>query len=171
MNVECFFIEEAFIMTYRPISLIPGITSSLFFDRMDNLFSSLTGEQPLANTPAYNLRQQDETHYTLTVSVPGYHNNELDISVQNNQLIIYGKHDESTHQDTQKGHWLHQGISHSDFTLGFTLHNRVKVQSAGLDKGLLTLKLEYEIPEEEKPQRISISTHSDDENRVIEHKV
>ncbi|MEX3098795.1 Hsp20 family protein [Serratia ureilytica] len=160
-------------MAYRPLSLIPGITSSLFsdrFDRMDNLFSRLTGEQPLADSPAYNLLQQDETHYTLTVSVPGYHDNELDISVQNNQLTISGKRDESAHQDVQKGHWLHQGIRQNDFTLGFTLHNRVKVQSASLDKGLLTLKLEYEIPEEEKPQRISISNQSDDENRVIEHK-
>ncbi|MGP1959222.1 MAG: Hsp20 family protein [Arsenophonus sp. NC-CH8-MAG3] len=51
----------------------------------------MTGEKPLAVTPAYNLLQKDKKHYEMTVSIPGYAQDELDISVLNNHLIISSK--------------------------------------------------------------------------------
>lgn len=159
-------------MIYRPLSLIPELTDSLFsdrFDRMDKLFSRLTGDVPLSDTPSYNLVQRDESHYQLTLSVPGYREDEIDISVRNNQLTISGRHEEKQEEDPQaQEKWLHRGFSRSNFTLSFNLHNRINVQSAELNQGLLTLQLEYEVPEEEKPQRIAIT--SGEQARVIEHK-
>lgn len=156
-------------MTYRSFSLIPGITDNLFsdrLDRMDKLFTRLTGDIPLSNSPAYNLIQTDDTHYHLTVSVPGYQEKNLNILLQNGQLIITGKHElkkENTHVKC-----LHKGILCDDFSLSFNLHNRLKVQTANLDYGLLKLELEYEIPEHEKPQTISIGK-TNNTNRIIPH--
>lgn len=159
------------IMSYRSFSLIPGITDSLFsdrFDRMDKLFSRLTGDTPLSDSPAYNLIQTDDTHYHLTVSVPGYQEKNLNILLQNGQLTITGKHDV---MPKEKNHvkWLHKGILEDNFSLSFHLHNRLKVQSANLDYGLLKLQLEYEIPEDEKPQKISIGK-TNNTNRIIPHQ-
>ncbi|HEI8865039.1 Hsp20 family protein [Serratia sp. AKBS12] len=157
-------------MAYRPFSLIPTITDNLFsdrFDRMDRLFSRLTGDAPLSDTPSYNLIQRDDTHYELTVSVPGFQESELDIAVQNTQLTISGKRETSSNDEQIK--WLHRGISQSAFTLSFSLSNRIKVGSANLSNGLLQLSLEYEVPEEEKPQRIAISSGGREGN-VLEHQ-
>lgn len=158
-------------MIYRPLSIIPELTSNLFsdrFDRMDRLFSRLTGDEPLSDAPAYNLVQRDDTHYELTISVPGYQEDELEVSLQNNQLSVSGKQTETQKGTPENDKWLHHGISRRDFTLSFNLHNRIKVQSASLSLGLLKLTLEREIPEEEKPQRISIETNN--QNRILEHK-
>lgn len=164
-------------MTYRSFSLIPGITDNLFsdrFDRMDRLFSRLTGDVPLSDSPSYNLIQIDETHYSLTVSVPGYKEEDLDILLQNGQLTISGKHEckgkdqGKMTEDRKNVKWLHKGICLDEFSLSFNLNNRVKVQSALLENGLLKLELEYEIPEEYKPQKITIESHNN--NRIMQHQ-
>ncbi|WWO95265.1 MAG: Hsp20 family protein [Candidatus Dasytiphilus stammeri] len=155
-------------MTYRSaFSLIPGIiTDNLFsdrLDRMDRLFSRLTGDTPLSDSPCYNLIQIDDNHYSLTISVPGYKEKDLDITLQNGQLTITGKHEcknkGKNKEDRKNVRWLHKGFSSADqFSLSFNLHNRVKVQSAVLENGLLKLELEYEIPEEHKPHKITIDS-------------
>ncbi|MXP51476.1 Hsp20 family protein [Pantoea sp. SoEX] len=166
-------------MAYRSFSLIPGFNDNLFSDRftqMDNLFSRLTGEKPIMDTPAYNLLQKDKDNYELTVSVPGYSQSELDVSVLNNQLTITGKSSnsgsescDSTIKDKDKSFkWLHQGIKKRDFSLSFNLEYRIKINHSALCCGLLVLRFVYDIPEREKPQKISIGVHGDS-NRVIEH--
>ncbi|AWK15114.1 Hsp20 family protein [Candidatus Fukatsuia symbiotica] len=149
-------------MAYRSFSLIPALSNHLLSDRftqMDNLFSRLTGERPIADTPAYNLLKKDKAHYEMTVSVPCYTQDELDISVLNNQLTISGKPKvEETDANEEKDgiKWLHQGIRKSEFSLSFSLEHRITIQQASLDKGLLTLQFTYDIPEQEKPQKIAI---------------
>ncbi|BGI51793.1 MAG: Hsp20 family protein [Candidatus Hamiltonella defensa (Ceratovacuna japonica)] len=161
-------------MANRSFSLIPAFSHHPLSDRLsqiDNLFSRLTGEKPLADSPAYNLLQKDKAHYELTVSVPGYVRDELDISVLNNQLTITGKpHVEKTdsveERDSMK--WVHQGMTRSEFSLSFSLEHRINIQKAYLDKGLLTLEFTCDIPEQEKPQKISIGVKNES-GRVLEH--
>ncbi|CUX96379.1 Hsp20 family protein [Candidatus Hoaglandella endobia] len=162
-------------MAYRSFSLIPTLSNNLLSDRftqMDNLFSRLTGEKPLGETPAYNLLQKDKEHYEMTVSVPGYKQDELDISVLNNQLTISGKPkvEETDATEEKDGiKWLHQGIMRrSDFSLSFSLEHRITIHQANLEKGLLTLKFTYDIPEKEKPQKIAIGGQNES-GRVLEH--
>lgn len=161
-------------MAYHSFSLIPMIGNNTLADRftnMDRLFSRLTGEKPLSDTPAYNLVQKDKDHYELTVSVPGYSENELDISMLNNQLSISGKREDEQNETADEEdtiRWLHQGIIKNAFSLSFNLEHRIKIQSANLDKGLLTLKFIYDIPEQEKPQKITLSQKNKDD-KIIEH--
>lgn len=160
-------------MAYHSFSLIPTFNNNLLSDRftqMDNLFSRLTGEKPLANTPAYNLLQ-DKEHYKMTVSVPGYMQDELDISVLNNQLTIIGKpkiEETVAAEEKDSIKWIHQGIRKTEFSLSFSLEHRITIQQAHLNKGLLTLQFIYDIPEQEKPQKIAIGIQNESK-RVIEH--
>ncbi|HGJ5862674.1 MAG TPA: Hsp20 family protein [Arsenophonus nasoniae] len=161
-------------MAYRSFSLIPMLSDNLLSDRftqMDKLFSRITGEKPLSDMPTYNLYQKDKENLELTVAVPGYKQNELDISVLNNKLIISGKSEtekEENNHDSKTEKWLHKGIEKKGFSMNFDLDHRIKIQNANLADGLLTLTFNYEIPEEEKPQKIAIGQTSQPE--VIEHK-
>ena len=47
-------------------------------------------------------------------------------------------------------------ISQGQFTLQFDLGKNVKIEKADLSSGLLTIAIEYELPEEEKRQTIAI---------------
>ncbi|WP_404765174.1 Hsp20 family protein [Proteus terrae] len=102
----------------------------------------------------YNLKQIDDNHYELTVSVPGYQENDLSVSLKGSRLLIEGKKEEKSEEDNDK--WLHRGISQGQFTLQFDLGKNVKIEKADLSSGLLTIAIEYELPEEEKRQTIAI---------------
>jgi molecular chaperone IbpA len=52
--------------------------------------------------------------------------------------------------------YLHRGIATNAFERRFELADHVKVQSAGLANGLLTVELVREVPEAMRPRRIEI---------------
>ena len=142
----------------KPFSLFPTLSDNLLsnrFDQIDRLFSQLTGSKPIVSpVQTYNLKQIDDNHYELTVSVPGYQENDLSVSLKGSRLLIEGKKEEKSEEDNDK--WLHRGISQGQFTLQFDLGKNVKIEKADLSSGLLTIAIEYELPEEEKRQTIAI---------------
>ena len=141
----------------RSFSLFPTLSDSLLsnrFDQMDRLFSQLTGNRPLTSEHPYNLKQINETSYQLTVSVPGYKEEDLSVSLKGGKLYVQGEQSAELVNDSEK--WIHQGITRSKFSLEFNLGKNVKIESAELSSGLLTLDIEYEIPDEEKPRVIAI---------------
>ncbi|EOE0523614.1 Hsp20 family protein [Providencia stuartii] len=142
----------------KPFSLFPTISDSLLsnrFDQIDRLFSQLTGSRPIASpVQTYDLKQIDDSHYELTVSVPGYQESDLTVSLKGGRLLVEGKREEKSQEDNEK--WLHRGISYGQFTLQFDLGKNVRIEKAELSRGLLTVAIEYELPEEEKPQLIAI---------------
>ncbi|MGD8107370.1 Hsp20 family protein [Pantoea sp. FN0302] len=155
-------------MAFKSLSLFPDVTDTLFsdrFNRIDRLFSQLTGDAPLATTPACDIKRLDESHYSIMLSVPGWKEEELDISATGGQLTVSGKRLEEQHQQDEKSAWLHRGISRHNFSVSFALPQHVKVERARLEHGLLEISLYQEIPESEKPRKIAIES----QQRVIEH--
>ena len=142
----------------KPFSLFPVISDNLLsnrFDQIDRLFSQLTGSKPIsAPIQTYNLKQVDDNHYELTVSVPGYQESDLTVSLKGGRLFVEGKREEKTKDENEK--WIHHGITQGQFTLQFDLGKNVKIEKADLSSGLLTVGIEYEVPEEEKPLMIAI---------------
>ncbi|WP_353242426.1 Hsp20 family protein [Providencia sp.] len=141
----------------RSFSLFPALSDNLLsnrFDQIDRLFSQLTGNRPLTLEHPYNLKQIDDTHYQLTVSVPGYKEDDLTVSMKGGKLCIQGEQSTELNNDSEK--WIHKGITQNKFSLEFNLGKNVKIESAELSGGLLALDIEYEIPEEEKAQVIAI---------------
>lgn len=148
-------------MTYRSFSISPFFSNeSPFSDRLnriDNLFSRLTGDAPLSSSPAYNLCKKSPEVYELVVSVPGYSEEELDVRVLNNQLTICGKPTFPKEAVEEKVSWLHKGIQRNEFSLSFSLDHRAKICEATLAHGLLKIEFRYELPDEEKSQKIGIN--------------
>lgn len=151
----------------KPFSLFPAISDNLLsnrFDQIDRLFSQLTGSKPISSpVRTYNLKQVNENHYELAVSVPGYKENDLTVSLKEGRLLIEGKKEEKTEEDNEK--WLHRGILQGQFILQFDLGKNVKIEKADLSCGLLSLSIEYELPEEEKPQIITIENKDKDKDK------
>ncbi|QCI19088.1 Hsp20 family protein [Buchnera aphidicola] len=158
-------------MSYRSFSFLPNIHhNSVFsnrFNQIDKMFSTLTGEKPLSDTPLYNLIQINEKKYKLTLNVSGYEEKELDISIHNNQLIIQGKKEKHNQENEKKYKYLHKDIIFNNFSLSFNFDHKIQVNKANLFLGLLELNFECKIPDEEKPKKIYINIPN---NTKIESK-
>ena len=130
------------------------------------MFSQLTGDIPLTTTPACDIKRLDESHYAITLSVPGWKEEELEISATGGQLTVSGKRTAEPDRQHEQGGWLHRGISRHNFSVSYSLPQHVKVERARLEHGLLDIALYQEIPESEKPRKIAIESQP----RAIEHQ-
>jgi HSP20 family molecular chaperone IbpA len=89
----------------------------------------------------------------ITLAVAGFSPGELEITVEDNELVIRGK---QTDDDTGR-EFLHRGIAARQFQRTFVLADGMEVVSADLSDGLLSVDLER--PETARtPRRINIST-------------
>ena len=87
------------------------------------------------------------------MALAGYRREQLDIFVKDQVLTIKTIDDLETDDDREV---IHQGIAQRNFTTTFALAEHVEVKSAKLADGLLTIKLQLELPEEKKPKQIEI---------------
>lgn len=110
-----------------------------------------TNKKTLSSFPPYNVKKVDEDNYVVELAVAGYDREDLDIKVEKDTLII-----KSERENEDKSDYLHKGIAGRNFTQTFTLGEYMIVKSASLDNGLLTIKIEREVPEEAKPRQIKI---------------
>ena len=85
------------------------------------------------------------------MAVAGYDREDIDVTVDKDTLII-----KSERENDEKSEYLHKGIAGRNFTQTFTLGEYMTVKSAYLDNGLLTVKIERELPESAKPRQIKI---------------
>lgn len=135
--------------------LTPLLRSSVGFDRMTRLLdSTLHGEESGGGFPPYNIEKLDEDRYVVSMAVAGFSEDDIDITVQESQLTVSGKaaHEENEEERT----YLHRGIAKRAFERRFQLADHIKVVGASLAHGMLTIKLEREIPEAAKPRKIDI---------------
>ena len=106
--------------------------------------------------PPYNIERiaaGDEQAETLriTLAVAGFSQTDLDVTVQENQLIIRGRQVE-----TEDREYLHRGIAARQFQRTFMLADGMRVLNADLKNGLLSIDLVK--PERERlAKRINIS--------------
>ena len=133
------------------VDLSPLYRSAIGFDRMAALLDSASVESK-PSYPPYNIELVEENRYRISMAVAGFSESELDISSEQNTLVISGK--QSAASDKK---FLYQGIAARNFERKFQLAEHVKVVSASLENGLLHVELEREIPEALKPRKIAIS--------------
>lgn len=140
------------------IDFSPLFRHSVGFDRMQRLLDSASRTDSSAQTyPPYNIESQGENDYRITMAVAGFSPEELDVTVNENTLVISGKHAE----ETGDGEFLHRGIARRAFERRFDLADTIKVIGSHLDNGLLHVSLVREVPEEKKPRQIEIQTNGD----------
>ena len=119
------------------------------------------------NYPPFNLERLAEDRYRITIAVAGFKPDELDITAQQNLLTVAGKRKEEAEKD--QASFLHLGIATRSFERRFELADFVRVESADLADGLLTIVLVREVPEAMKPKKIAVGTGQSGDV-AIEHK-
>jgi HSP20 family molecular chaperone IbpA len=72
----------------------------------------------------------------ITLAVAGFTRDELDITVEENQLAIRGRQ-----RDEQTRQYLHRGIAARQFQRTFVLADGIEVLGADLKNGLLSIDL------------------------------
>jgi molecular chaperone IbpA len=135
------------------IDLSPLYQTAIGFDRMAALLDGMARDSK-PSYPPYNIERVDENHYRISMAVAGFSRDELEITSEQNTLVISGR---SGADDAQR-EYLYRGIAARNFERKFELAEHVKVVSARLEHGLLHVELEREIPEAMKPRRIAIET-------------
>lgn len=131
----------------------PLYRTSVGFDRLASMMSSATRQDQGNSYPPYNIRTTGEDNYQITMAVAGFSEEEIDITSEQNRLVITGSRAE---EKEEQGEYLHRGIATRSFERRFNLADHVKVVGASLENGLLHIDLEREVPEAMKPRTIKI---------------
>jgi molecular chaperone IbpA len=126
-----------------------------FADRVHDTFSYLANSAVNGTYPPFNLKKTEDNKYVVEMAVAGFGRNDIEISLEDNKLIINGK--ATVDQEENEKAVLHKGISDRPFTRMFTLADNVVINNAALVNGLLKIWLEHVIPENKKPKKIEIN--------------
>ncbi len=93
--------------------------------------------------PPYNIEQVSGTTLRITLAVAGFTMDDLQITQEDNQLVIRGRQTD----DSQGRIFLHRGIAARQFQRAFVMAEGIEVKGAWLDNGLLHIELARPQPE------------------------
>lgn len=134
--------------------LRPLFHSTVGFDRMmEFLDAAVTSQVKPSSYPPYNIVKLDTDNYQIVMAVAGFSEKDLSVTAQENDLLISG----STEREEDTSEYLHKGIAARSFEKTFRLADFIKVREVELKNGLLSIRLEREVPEESKPRQIPIN--------------
>lgn len=140
----------------RAFDISPLLRSSVGYENLNRLVEFATrGDGNDGNGyPPYNIEKVGDGAYRVAMAVAGFARNELDLTVQENTLIVTGQSAEEV--DSPERQYLHRGIAKRAFERRFQLADTIKVTGASYEHGLLNIDLVREIPEHKKPRKVEI---------------
>lgn len=141
------------------MSRISLFNSPLFlgFDHFERLIDNLSKCQD-ESYPPYNIEQIGENGFRITLALAGFKRKNIQILMQDNQLTIKGKQ-----EDSEQRAFLHKGIATRQFIRTFILSDAVEVDGAEFEDGLLHINL-IRIKPINNVREIKINGCEDDEN-------
>lgn len=125
------------------------------FSKLAKLHDDFTKNVP--NYPPYNIKKVDDNKYVIEIAVAGFSKSEIEITVEDEKLIVKGSSQDNTDSDS----YLFKGIGLRDFTRTFALNDQVEIKGAAMLNGLLKIALERIVPEHKKPKKIDIVDKDD----------
>lgn len=132
----------------------PFRRSTVGFDRLFDMLENSTVGQSQENYPPFDLIKEGDNEYRIELAVAGFAPDEIDITAQQNVLIVSGsKKDES---EEKGSNYIYRGIATRSFERRFALADHIQVRGADMKDGLLSIELKREIPEAMKPKKINI---------------
>lgn len=143
------------------IDFAPFRRSTIGFDRLFDLLEHSAAGNGGESYPPFDLIQLDDNHYRINLAVAGFGREDIDITAQQNQLIVTGKK-----SDDEKAEYVHRGIANRSFERRFGLADHIRVTEADLKDGLLSIDLVREIPEAMKPRKIAIGGFSPNQETI-----
>ncbi|MCB1429441.1 MAG: Hsp20 family protein [Nitratireductor sp.] len=137
---------------------IAGFSSPLLlgFDELERMLDRVS-KSTSDGYPPYNIERikasgsKPET-LCITLAVAGFAEDDLDISIEHNQLTVRGRQAEDAERE-----FLHRGIAARQFQRSFVLAEGIEVSGATLSNGLLAINL-VRLQPERVVRRISISS-------------
>ncbi|MBW8907871.1 Hsp20 family protein [Mesorhizobium sp. RCC_202] len=126
----------------------------LGFDAMEKTLERLakSGDSyPPYNIERLNASDGKSERLRITLAVAGFAESDLDVTTEENQLIVRGRQSDDTERE-----FLHRGIAARQFQRCFVLADGMRVIAAELKNGLLSVDLDR--PESERlVRKINIS--------------
>lgn len=97
--------------------------------------------------PPYNIERvtaagDHPDRLRITLAVAGFCDEDLEVVTEENQLVVRGRQRDETERD-----FVHRGIAARQFQRAFVLADGMRVLSADLKNGLLSIDLERPQPE------------------------
>ena len=126
----------------------------------DNIFDELlrhNQQQSNTNYPPYNIVKHSEDAFAIELAVAGFREGDINITLEKNVLTIKGEQTVSLDELEKDVEYVHRGISARNFDRVFTLADYVEVIGAKAENGILTIELERQVPEEQKPKTVAIT--------------
>ena len=137
----------------------PYRRSTVGFDRLFDMLENSAGAQTQENYPPFDLIKLGDNDYRIELAVAGFKPDEIDITAQQNVLIVSGRKNEENEQSGND--YIYRGIATRSFERRFALADHIQVKGADLKDGLLSVELVREIPEAMKPRKINIAGSSE----------
>jgi len=145
------------------IDFSPLFRGTIGFDRLARMMDVTNSN---AQTyPPYNIEKLGDDTYRLTLAVAGFRADELEMTVQDNTLLIAGR----VKEEAPQGQVLYRGIAARAFERRFVLADHIVVDGADLRDGLLHVALKRVVPESLKPRRIAIGAATNQPAPAIAH--
>ena len=153
-------------MNARTFDLTPFHKATVGFDRLFNELDRQFTNSINTGYPPYNIVKVDEDNYQIELAVAGFRMEELNITLDKDQLIIEGdptfkEFPDEEHvewkQTEEPKHFLHKGIANRTFIRTFKIAEHMEVKGADLELGILRITLERNVPEELQPKKIAIN--------------
>lgn len=133
----------------------------LGFDQLERVLDTVS-KSTSDGYPPYNIEHIDDQVLRISLAVAGFTENDLEVTVEDNQLTIRGKQ-----ADNDDRAYLHRGIAARQFQRKFVLAEGMEVIGAHLDNGLLHIDLKRPEPES-RTRRIDVkSGPAPDPSRVM----
>ncbi len=118
------------------------------YNRMAKFHDDLTKNIP--NYPPYNIKKVADNRYVIELAVAGFAKSDIEVTFEDNKLIISGKSQEDN------DNFLFKGIANRAFTRTFLLDEHIEINDAAMMNGMLKIALEKIIPEHKKPKKIEV---------------
>lgn len=135
------------------LDFTPYRRTTVGFDRLFDLLEGQARANSGDNYPPFNIERRGEDEYRITLAVAGFRSQDLDITAQQNLLVIQGR----KREEEAEGELIHVGIANRGFDRRFELADFVRVENADLADGLLSIDLVREVPEAMKPKKIVVN--------------
>jgi len=123
------------------MSRVPSLSSPflLGFDEIERVLDRVA--KGADGYPPYNIERlardgQNPERLRITLAVAGFTRDQLDVSIEENQLVIRGRQ-----LDDKSRQYLHRGIAARQFQRTFVLAEGMEVLGADIKNGLLSIDL------------------------------
>jgi len=144
-------------LTLRSLD-IPSIHKfGIGFDSILDELMRVNAQQTNTNYPPYNIVKHSEDAFAIELAVAGFREGDIKITLEKNVLTIKGEQTVSLDELEKDVEYVHRGISARNFDRVFTLADYVEVLGAKSENGILTIELERQVPEEQKPKTVAIT--------------